>query len=111
MLYSAAGGILAGGVSTSLALMLDEITTYSILAIFLGVVMAGAVSSRDTKIVSKVAGIFLFYLSSAVVMYIHTAIFGSNALFGLIVLLFYFPVMVALYFVSSFLAGKIFPVR
>lgn len=102
MKYSLLGGIIGGIISGLLTILADNIIIF-----FVGVLVASILSGFDKKFYHRVLGILVFYIVSALLMFLHTVIFHSNALFGLLALIFYSIIIIPLYFVIGFIVHKI----
>ena len=96
-------GSIVGGVIASLAsVFLDSIVVF-----FAGVAIAGAISGWDKKIMHRLAGLVMFYIVSAAGFFVHTALFKSNALFGVLALIVYSPIVLVLFLACGWLISKV----
>lgn len=102
MKYSLIGGIIGGIISGLLSILADNVVVF-----FIGVLVASIFSGFDKKIFHRLIGLFIFYITSALLMFLHTAIFASNALFGWLALIFYSIIIIPLYLIVGLLVHKI----
>ena len=108
-MYSLIAGLVGGFISGFIAIMVDPISNVAaIITFFLGVLIAGIISGKDSKFLYRVVGLVIFYVVAALSMFIHTVVFQSGAIWGWLGLIFYSIFIIPLYFIVGIISNKIF---
>ncbi len=80
----------------------------SLFIFFISIASAGIISGFDKKILHRMIGLISFYTGSFLGFLIHTILFESYALFGVLVLILYSIIIIPLYLIFGVIGSKIF---
>ena len=109
MRNSIIGGLTGGVISSLVAIYVNDAIgkVAGLITFFVGVLVGGLISGLDKKLWHRILGLLVFYITSTLALFLHTAILNSSALFGVIALIFYSPFIIALYMIGGYVLGKL----
>jgi len=102
MKISAISGFVAGVTGSFFAVSFDSIAVF-----FASVILGGFFSGYDEKMIHRLIGLVFLYVGSFLGFLVHTILFESNALFGVMVLIFYSVFVVPVYLILGLLGRRI----